>query len=99
MISNNVSQCRELDARWFATFHHRGVVEGRQEFLAAAGEYEAVIPRREQAFLDFLDRPRTLDDIVAHRFVYRPHVTLLFVEGVERRSAEFHLERLQPEGT
>jgi hypothetical protein len=35
---------------------------------------------------------------VAHRFVYRPHVTLLFVEGVERRSAVLHLERLMARG-
>lgn len=91
-------RCRDLEARWFVTFHHRGVVEGRQEFLRLLGEYEAVIARREQALLEFLDRPRTLDDIVANRFVYRPHVTLLFVEGVERRSAQLHLERLLARG-
>ena len=35
-----------------------------------------------------------LDEMVAHRFVYRPHVRLLFVDAVERRSAHLHLERL-----
>ena len=91
-------RCREIEARWFVTFHHRGVVEGRDEFLRLLADYEAVIVRREQALLDFLAQPRTLDDIVAHRFVYRPHVTLLFVEGVERRSAALHLERLVKQG-
>jgi len=97
-FERTLRKCRDLDARWFVTFHHRGVVDGRQDFLALLAEYEAVIPRREQALLDFLDQPRTLDDIVAHRFVYRPHVTLLFVDGVERRSAELHLERLLARG-
>lgn len=92
-------RCREIEARWFVTFHHRGVVEGREEFLRLLAEYEAVIARREQALLDFLAQPRTLEDIVAHRFVYRPHVTLLFVEGVERRSAQLHLERLVRNGS
>jgi len=87
-------RCRDIEARWFVTFHHRGVVEGRQEFLALLAEYEAVIGRREQALLDFLEQPHTLDEIVAHRFVYRPHVTLLFADAVEHRSAELHLERL-----
>ena len=93
-FERTLRRCRELEAKWFVTFHHRGVVEGREEFLRLLGDFEAVIARRERALLDFLEQPRTLDDIVAHRFVYRPHVTLLFVEGVERRSAELHLERL-----
>ena len=80
------------------TFHHKGVVHGRAEFLALLEAYEAVIGRREQAMLRFLEEPRTLDEMVAHRFVYRPHVTLLFAEAVERRSAELHLERLLRRG-
>lgn len=86
-------RCREIDAARYITFHHKGVVEGRPAFLALLDEYEAVIGRRERALLDFLARPRTIDDIVSHRFVYRPHVKLLFADGVERRSAELHLER------
>jgi hypothetical protein len=57
-------------------------------------EYEAVIGRRERALLAFLAEPRTVDAIVAHRFVYRPHVRLVFADAVERRSAVLHLERL-----
>jgi hypothetical protein len=39
-----------------------------------------------------------LEEIVAHRFVYRPHVTNPVVPHVERRSAEQHLARLQSRG-
>ena len=93
-FERSLVKCRELDARWYVTFHHKGVVEGRAAFLALLDEYEAAIGRRERALLAMLDEPRTIDEIVAKRFIYRPHVTLMFVEGVERRSAELHLERL-----
>ena len=40
------------------------------------------------------DAPRTLDELAEHRFVYRPHVTVPFVDSVERRSAAMSLRRL-----
>ena len=97
-FERSLRRCRELEARWYVTFHHKGIVDGRAEYLSLLDSYEAVIGRRERALADWLDEPRTLDEIVAHRFVYRPHVTLLFVEGVERRSAELHLARLIARG-
>jgi hydroxyacylglutathione hydrolase len=97
-FERSIDRCRAIDARWYVTFHHKGVVEGRAAFLELLDAYQAVIGRRERALLAFLTEPRTLEDIVAHRFVYRPHVALPFVEGVERRSAELHLARLIARG-
>lgn len=97
-FQRSLGRCRDIEAGTYVTFHHRGTVHGRAEFLSLLDEYEAVIARREQAILQFLAEPRTLDEMVAHRFVYRPHVTLLFAEAVERRSAELHLERLLGRG-
>ena len=94
-----MKRCREIDAGWYVTFHQKGVVQGRPAFLALLDEYQAVIGRRLAALLAYLAEPRTLDDMVAHRFVYRPHVELLFVDAVERRSAEQHLARLVDLGT
>ena len=93
-FERTIQRCREIDAGTFVTFHHKGTVHGRAEFLALLDAYHAVIARRDQAILQFLAEPRTLDEMVAHRFVYRPHVTVLFADAVERRSAELHLERL-----
>ncbi|MER2221300.1 MAG: MBL fold metallo-hydrolase, partial [Rhodococcus sp. (in: high G+C Gram-positive bacteria)] len=39
-----------------------------------------------------------LEDIVAHRLVYRPHVSAPYVDAVERRTAQLHLERLIASG-
>ncbi|MCF3939439.1 MULTISPECIES: MBL fold metallo-hydrolase [Gordonia] len=83
-----------IDARWYGTFHQKGVIDGAAEFCRRLSDYAQVIGRREDRLVAFLDRPRTLDDIVRHRLVYRPHVELPFVDAVERRTAQLHLERL-----
>jgi glyoxylase-like metal-dependent hydrolase (beta-lactamase superfamily II) len=97
-FERSLQRCRDTDARWFATFHHKGVIEGRADFLEQLEEFGSVIRRREDALMAFLAEPRSLDDIVKERFVYRPHVVSLFVDPVERRSAKLHLDRLLPSG-
>ena len=97
-FERSLRRCRDIDARQYVTFHHKGTIEGRDAFRALLADYAAVIGRREQTLLGYLDRPLTVDDIVARRFVYRPHVQLIFVEPVERRSAELHLARLLASG-
>ena len=91
-------QAREVEARWYVTFHHKGIIEGRKRFLEMIDAFAAVIPRRHQAMLGFLVEPRSIDDLVAHRFVYRPHVDDPMVDGVERRTAELHLARMLNRG-
>jgi glyoxylase-like metal-dependent hydrolase (beta-lactamase superfamily II) len=93
-----IDRCREIEAKWYVTSHHKGVVTGREEFLRQLDAFAAIIGDRERRLLAFLAEPRTLDEIVAHRFVYRPGVDLPFVDVVERRSMAMHLDRLVPEG-
>lgn len=97
-FERSLQRCREIDADTFVTFHHKGIVNGRATLLGLLDEYEAVIARREAAMLDFLAEPHSLDEMMAHRFIYRPHVKLLFADAVERRSAELHVERLRARG-
>lgn len=89
---------REIPARVWVTFHHVGVLDSRPAFLERLDRFEAVIRRRERRLLEFLAEPRTLDEIAAHRFVYRPGDEVPFAEAVERRSMAQHLERLEREG-
>ncbi len=89
---------REIPARVWVTFHHVGVIDSRPAFLERLDRFEAVIRRREQRLLEFLAEPRTLDEIAAHRFVYRPGDAVPFAEAVERRSMAQHLERLERGG-
>jgi glyoxylase-like metal-dependent hydrolase (beta-lactamase superfamily II) len=97
-FERTIARCREIEAARYVTFHHKGTIHSRTELLTLLDAYQAVIERREQALRAFLSEPRTLDEMVAHRFVYRPHVQLLFADAVERRSAQLHLERLVARG-
>ena len=89
---------REIEAHRYATFHHIGVLE-RDAFLERLDRFEAVILTREARLLSFLSRrPRSLSQIAAHRFVYRPKDDVLFADAVERRSMAQHLARLERDG-
>jgi glyoxylase-like metal-dependent hydrolase (beta-lactamase superfamily II) len=85
---------RTIDARWYATFHHIGVIEGRATFVERLDRYAAVIADRERRLVEYLAEPRSLAEIAAHRFVYRPQDPVPFAEPVERRSMEQHVARL-----
>lgn len=97
-FERTLANVRTIEARWYATFHHVGVVEGRDAFVERLDRFAAVIGTRERRLLDFLAEPRTIDEIVAHRFVYRPGDAVPFADDVERRSMTQHLERLLAAG-
>jgi glyoxylase-like metal-dependent hydrolase (beta-lactamase superfamily II) len=89
---------REIDARYYATFHHIGVLEGREAYLERFDRFAAVIADRERRLLEYLVEPHSLDEIALHRFVYRPGDAIAFAEPVERRSMEQHIRRLARTG-
>ena len=87
-----------LIADFYVTFHQKGVIEGRETFLTMLDKFHSVIGRRHDEMLDYMSEPRTLDEMAEHRFVYRPHVDIAFVETVERRTAELHVARMLERG-
>lgn len=98
-FEHTLARVHELPAAHYATFHHVGVLDGRAAFLARLERFSAVIGAREQRLLEYLHgQPRTLDEIVLHRFVYRPGDGGVFADDVERRSMSQHLERLLAAG-
>lgn len=97
-FERTLAAVRRIEARWYATFHHIGVVEGYDAFVERLDRFAAVIATREARLLDFLQTPRTMEEIVKHRFVYRPGDAVPFADDVERRSMAQHLERLVASG-
>jgi hydroxyacylglutathione hydrolase len=89
-----IARARDIEARWYVTFHHKGVVEGQQEFVRQLDVFAAVIGDRERRLLEFLREPHTMAEIVAHRFIYRPGAEVLFADHVERTSMLMHIRRL-----
>lgn len=94
----SMRRCREIDACWYGTGHQKGVIEGAAEFRSRLDAFAGVVEKRDAALLTFLGEPRTVDEIVGHRLVYRPHVQAPHVGAVERRTAVQHLDRLSGAG-
>jgi glyoxylase-like metal-dependent hydrolase (beta-lactamase superfamily II) len=90
----SLAKVREEDAAFYVTFHHKGVIAGRAEFVTRVDAFTAVIQRRHEEMLAFLTEPHSIEQMVEHRFVYRPTVQTTIADSVERRTAELHLARM-----
>ncbi len=97
-FDESLRKVRDVEADWYVTFHHKGIIEGRDTFVDMVDNFHAVIETRHSRMLAFLSEPHDLDEMVAHRFVYRPHVEHVFLEAVERRTAQLHVERMLDRG-
>lgn len=97
-FDQSLHKIRQVEADWYVTFHHKGIIEGRENFLELLDRFHNVISHRHARMLAFLSQPRSLDEMAAHRFVYRPKVDLPFVEVTERRVAAMHVERMLGRG-
>ena len=97
-FERSITRVRNIEADWYATFHHIGVLTGQEAFLERLDVFEAKIADREERLLEFLADAHDIEEIVAHRFIYRPTDDISFADGVERRSMEQHLERLIANG-
>ncbi len=99
-FERTLATLRTLAPRHWATFHHIGVLDDRAAFLDRLDRFEAVIGDRERRLVAYLrGMPRSLAEIAAHRFVYRPADPISFADPVEARSMAQHLERLVAAGT
>jgi glyoxylase-like metal-dependent hydrolase (beta-lactamase superfamily II) len=93
-FEESLVKVRDEEAAYYVTFHHKGIIEGRARFVEMLDAFAAVIGRRHDAMLEYLGEPRTIAEMAAHRFIYRPHVEAPFVDAVEHRSAEMHVARM-----
>ncbi len=94
----SIEKLRHVDARWWLTFHHKGLINGRAQFFEMLEKFASMIDAREHRLLEFIAEPRSLQEIIDHRFVYRPGQTGFMVDEVERRSMTMHLDRLIRDG-
>src|SRR5512147_1819508 len=90
---------KDIPARAWITSHHKGVISDRQKFLELLAAFAARLAAREEAIAAFLrERPATLQELAAHRFVYPKELNDLFYADVERRTIARHLESLARAG-
>lgn len=97
-FERSLQRVREIEARVWVSFHHVGVIDDRETFLAKLDRFAGKIAEREAALLEFLSEPRSLADMVRRRFLYPPDINLSFIDAVERRTIEQHLDRFVVRG-
>ena len=94
-----LARVEDVPASVWVTSHHKGVITERAAFLQAVHAFAARIDEREQRVLDLLaEGPRTLDDLVACRVMYKPEADELWIDSAERRCISQHLEELLAAG-
>jgi len=97
-FETSIEKLTHIESEYWLTFHHKGLIESREQFLVMLKAFREMIGFRESNLLDFLEQPRSMQDIVTHRFVYRPGTGGSMADQVERRSMQMHLDRLMVQG-
>jgi hypothetical protein len=97
-FERTLGKVRDIEAKVWVSFHHAGVITERSEFLARWTRFAGRIAEREHNLLEFLAEPRTLAELVAHRFLYPAHAQMAFIDAAERRTICQHLDRLAAQG-
>jgi glyoxylase-like metal-dependent hydrolase (beta-lactamase superfamily II) len=83
----------EIPADIYITSHETGIIRG--DITELAETYLTVITKREKRILEFLERPRTADEIVERWIIFRRELRpRYFFEFAERGMIMKHLERL-----
>ena len=95
----SIARVADVPASAWITSHHKGVMTERAQFLELLKAFGGRIEAREQAILAALrDGPRTLESLVAERFLYPKTHRELWVEDVERITIGQHLASLEQSG-
>lgn len=97
-FERTLARLPDVEAETWITFHHIGVLDDRSAFAERLERFRDAIGRRERRLVAFLESPRTLAEIVAHRILYRPGDDVAWADVAERRTAEQHLARLAETG-
>jgi glyoxylase-like metal-dependent hydrolase (beta-lactamase superfamily II) len=93
----SLKRIRDAGAKALVSFHEAGVCEDNQ--YAIVTQYLDIIYDREQRLLDVLAVPRTLEEVIKKRIVYRKdYDNVVWIDAVEKNSMLLHLGLLIQQG-
>lgn len=93
----SLNRIRDSGAKALISFHEAGICEDNHR--AVVTQYLDIIYDRERQLLAFLAEPRTLDEIVKRRIVYRKdYSNVVWIDAVEKNSMALHLQLLLRDG-
>ncbi|MEN9316149.1 MAG: Hydroxyacylglutathione hydrolase [Pseudomonadota bacterium] len=95
----SLATVRELDAKVWVTYHHKGVLTDRSAFLAALDAFAGKIDERADKLLGWLrEGPQTVAQLTGRGLMYPVGYEALFAAAVEGRSIRMHLEEFVAQG-
>jgi len=87
-----LARVADIPARVWITSHHKGVITGRDDFLHLLHAFRDKIAQRERAILaELAQGPRSLQQLVEHRFLYPRGFEVVYAEDAERHTLLAHL--------
>lgn len=90
---------KDIPAKAWVTSHHKGVITERETFLSLLMAFGARLDAREAEIFSFLrEKPSSLEEMVAHRFLYPRALEGIWYAEAERRTTEQHLAALLAAG-
>jgi hydroxyacylglutathione hydrolase len=90
---SSMERLLKIPADIYITSHEMGIIEG--DISGLAQQYLEVIDQRGRKLLEFLEEPRTLDEIAGQWIIYgKAREPLFFFEMGERGMIAKHLDRL-----
>ncbi|PUE51223.1 MBL fold metallo-hydrolase [Limnohabitans sp. 2KL-51] len=95
---HTLKKVAELDARIWATSHHKSVITDRAQFLADLARFASKIDERSAQLLGYLQTPNSLHELVSRRLLYPQGYDVPFVPCAERNTIDMHLEELLAQG-
>ena len=96
----SINRLKQIEAKVWVTSHHKGIISERETFLDLLQAFATKIDQREAAILEVIgEKPRTLHDLVAHRFVYPTWYDGLWAESCETYTITRHLDEMLANGT
>lgn len=94
---SSLEKVKMIDALYYLSAHETGFMD-RETFLARFEKFSSHLNIREELILDYLKEPRTLEEIVEKRFIYkikRNDSSDIWLAYAEKKMIEQHLKRLE----
>jgi glyoxylase-like metal-dependent hydrolase (beta-lactamase superfamily II) len=91
----SLNQIRALGVKTLVSFHEAGICEKNQYEIVT--RYLDVVYEREKLLLDFLAVPRSLEEIIKRRIIYRKDYDIVWIDAVEKNSMLLHLRKFMQE--
>ncbi len=96
----SLEKVRAIDAEYYLSAHETGLMD-KEIFVEKFEKFRGHFKKRDELIMDFISEPRTLEEIVAKRFIYKKVFSGrqdIWIAYAEKKMIEQHIIRLKNMG-